>query len=97
MWYRSLMPAMLASAFVLAPTAASAAQRAVAEFIDTQGRSIGQAELEETPHGVLLTVSVDGLSPGPKGFHIHDRGTCEDPEAEFEAARRSWMTMAPPW
>ena len=88
MRYRNLLPAMMAFAlaFVLVPVKAFAVERAVAEFIDTQGRSIGRANLEETPHGVLLTIRVDGLSPGPKAFHIHERGTCEDPEAEFDAA-----------
>ena len=36
--------------------------------------------LSETPHGVLLDVSIDKASPGAHGFHIHAVGICTAPD-----------------
>lgn len=55
-----------------------------ATLIDAQGRSIGQASLQETPHGVLLKLELKNATPGIHGLHIHDVGQCDRPS--FESA-----------
>lgn len=55
------------------------AQTARAEMISGAGAKVGTAELEQTPHGVLITLNVTGLPPGPHAFHIHSVGACEPP------------------
>ena len=47
------------------------ADKAAAELIDTGGAVIGMATFEQTPHGVLMYVEVEGLPPGPHGIHLH--------------------------
>jgi superoxide dismutase, Cu-Zn family len=56
---------------------------ATAEFIDRDGRTVGEATLEEGPAGVLIRGEISGLSPGAHGFHVHAVGRCEPP---FETA-----------
>jgi Cu-Zn family superoxide dismutase len=55
-----------------------------ANLIDTQGRSIGEARLQQTPHGVLLKLDLRNATPGVNGLHIHEVGRCEGPS--FESA-----------
>ena len=52
---------------------------ASANLIDTQGRSVGQAHLQQTPHGVLLKLYLKNATPGTHGLHIHDVGLCDRP------------------
>src|SRR5208337_5206568 len=33
--------------------------------------------------GVRVTVNIEGLSPGPHAFHIHEYGDCSSPDANF--------------
>lgn len=56
-----------------------------AELIDTSGNVIGQANLKQGPHGVLIHVRVTGLSPGKHGLHLHSHGDCL-PETGFKSA-----------
>ena len=55
-----------------------------ANLIDAEGRSVGQARLQQTPHGVLLTLDLKNATPGIHGLHIHDVGRCDRPS--FESA-----------
>lgn len=63
------------------PLSANAAESASAQMISADGKEIGTVGLEETLAGVLITVRLKGLPPGPHGFHIHDAGRCEPPFA----------------
>jgi superoxide dismutase, Cu-Zn family len=65
------------------PVQRSIGATASAQFIDTQGREVGSATLEEGPNGVLVRGEITGLTPGPHGFHFHEVGRCEPP---FESA-----------
>ncbi len=41
-----------------------------------QGVQIGHVTAEDTPYGLLLTPSIEGLTPGQHGFHIHQNPDC---------------------
>jgi Cu-Zn family superoxide dismutase len=60
-------------------TPALAANLATAQLKDTSGKPVGDVDLTQTPSGVLLRVSIKGLSPGEHAFHIHEVGKCEPP------------------
>ena len=57
---------------------------ASAEMIDTEGKSIGKVSFEQAPTGVLVSVEVTGLPPGPHGIHLHSVGACSP---DFKAAK----------
>jgi Cu-Zn family superoxide dismutase len=57
---------------------------ATAELIDTNGNSVGVAELAEEEDGVRVKVNVTGLPEGVHGFHFHEIGKCKAPD--FESA-----------
>ena len=58
---------------------AAQAQTAKAALKDAGGKDVGQVQLLQTPHGVLLKLSVKGIPPGEHAFHIHSVGKCEPP------------------
>jgi Cu-Zn family superoxide dismutase len=53
-------------------------------LVDEGGRSIGEARLQQTPHGVLLILDLRNATPGVHGMHIHEIGRCDAPT--FESA-----------
>ena len=71
---------LLALAFALVPALALAAPGATAELKDAAGKVVGSAAFEQSDGGVRLTVKVEGLKPGPHGFHVHDVGACAAPD-----------------
>jgi superoxide dismutase, Cu-Zn family len=60
-------------------TAALAAD-ATAQLKNAKGESAGEAQLTQTPTGVLIHVEAHGLKAGPHGFHIHQTGKCDAPD-----------------
>jgi Cu-Zn family superoxide dismutase len=52
---------------------------AQAHVRDTEGEEVGNAQLVETPNGVLIIATLQGLSPGAHALHIHETGECEPP------------------
>lgn len=71
---------LLASAVVLMLTSfPAAAQSARATLKNAEGKDVGTAALAQTPNGVLVRLSVEGLPPGEHAFHIHGVGKCEPP------------------
>ena len=52
---------------------------ATADLKNASGQSVGRAVLTPTPSGVQIIVDVYGLPPGPKGFHVHETGSCMPP------------------
>jgi Cu-Zn family superoxide dismutase len=40
------------------------------------GAMIGVLQLEDTEAGLRITPSLNGLPPGPHGFHVHSHGDC---------------------
>ena len=62
----------------------SALPVATAALIDAQGRSIGEARLQQTPNGVLLKLELRNATPGIHAVHLHEVGRCDGPK--FESA-----------
>lgn len=53
-----------------------------AKVAPTQGHTAkGVVEFLQRGDDVHVTASFSGLSPGPHGFHIHERGDCSAPDA----------------
>jgi Cu-Zn family superoxide dismutase len=46
---------------------------------NADGDEIGTANVEQAPQGLKIKVKVEGLEPGPHGFHIHEVGVCKGP------------------
>jgi Cu-Zn family superoxide dismutase len=59
--------------------------RAAAKVIGKDGQQVGSADLRETPHGVLIRLTLEGLPPGEKAVHIHENGEC-DAAGGFQSA-----------
>ncbi|MCC7276332.1 MAG: superoxide dismutase family protein [Alphaproteobacteria bacterium] len=80
-----LLPAALLCAAVA--TSAEAADKAIADILGKDGRSIGTAAFTEAPTGVLIRIELRGLPPGFKAVHIHSVGTCADHDHGFVASK----------
>ena len=72
-----------AQAPATAPASASS-KLAHAVLADTQGRTIGEARLQETPQGVLLRLDLKQMPSGTHAVHFHNTGRCDGPT--FESA-----------
>jgi Cu-Zn family superoxide dismutase len=68
---------MVLSAWALA---AQAATKAAADLKDASGRDAGSITLTQGPKGVLLQVTVKGLTPGWHAGHFHEVGDCSTPD-----------------
>jgi superoxide dismutase, Cu-Zn family len=91
--FKHVSMAACAAAWLLAAFPAAGAQHGDAEeaavpaavstaratLRNLEGQMVGQAALRETPHGVLLRARFEGLPPGTRAFHIHEKGVCEPP------------------
>jgi Cu-Zn family superoxide dismutase len=54
---------------------------AVAELAPTQGNTAkGTVTFVPKGDGLTMTARVSGLTPGPHGFHIHEKGDCSAPD-----------------
>jgi len=63
-------------------TGETGVQHATAVMNPTEGSKVqGVAHFAKDGEGVRITVNIEGLSPGPHGFHIHEFGDCTSPDA----------------
>jgi Cu-Zn family superoxide dismutase len=46
------------------------------------GISVGQVTISESKYGLVFTPSLQGLTPGIHGFHLHQNASCEPKEKE---------------
>lgn len=76
---KTLLAAATCAAMTGMGGGALAAETATATLHDPEMNEVGTVELEETPHGVLMSIEIDGLPEGTHAFHIHETGTCEPP------------------
>lgn len=81
-----LLASTLAARGVLAadggqPASGPPAASVVTTLKDRQGRTVGRVTVTETPHGLLVRGTVEGLPPGPHAIHFHETGKCEPPFA----------------
>ena len=61
--------------------ASGGAERAEARLAPTQdNRVVGVVTFTQTGNKVRVIAEVSGLTPGPHGFHIHDKGDCSAPD-----------------
>ena len=58
------------------------------------GKVRGTVTFTEETEGVRVTASVEGLTPGQHGFHIHDKGDCS--AADFSSAGGHFNPMGTP-
>ncbi|MBK3495557.1 superoxide dismutase family protein [Viridibacillus sp. YIM B01967] len=65
---------------------ADPAENAHAAFINSEGKSIGEAVLTETADGVQISLALQGLEPGERAIHIHAVGKCDKPTFETAGA-----------
>ncbi len=60
---------------------------ASAEFVNTDGETAGEVAFTQTPSsGVLVRISLSGLSEGWHGIHLHQVGDCSDNAEGFKAS-----------
>lgn len=52
-----------------------------ATLVDPEGTEVGSVEMSEAETGLQVVATVDGLSPGFHGFHVHAIGVCEPDSA----------------
>lgn len=77
--YQGLKAIRLSALLLVLTALPVAAQSASAPLKNGDGKEVGSVNLSQTPHGVLINVSVKGLPPGEHAFHVHAVGKCEPP------------------
>lgn len=104
---RSIVSAVAASLLAFSsPTQAAlaadggqAAPSVTTVLKDRQGRSVGTVTLTETPHGLLVRGSVEGIPPGTHAIHFHETGKCEPPfttaGGHFNPAHKAHGVLSP--
>lgn len=64
-----------------------------AEMIDADGQPVGTVEVRQLTHGTVFIADLQGLLPGPHGFHIHETGRCEPPDFQSAGGHYSPLEM----
>jgi Cu-Zn family superoxide dismutase len=75
---RAIISALIC-AFAVGVVAQSTGAQTKATLKNAEGQTVGDAVLTDTPHGVLIHVSLTKVSPGVHAVHIHESGTCQPP------------------
>ncbi len=82
----SLLPVLLFASLAIARFAHAVEEpdtqtKAVAVLQPTSGSKVtGTVTFTQTTAGVRVTADISGLTPGPHGFHIHEKGDCSAPD-----------------
>src|SRR5690554_6908732 len=74
--------------FILASCQTEDVTQIEVDIKNQDGDVIGLARFAEDPEGISVQVTVEGLSPGFHGIHIHEFPKCEAPT--FETAGNHW-------
>ncbi len=59
------------------PAAFAVGETATAKMKSADGKDLGAIALTETMSGVLLQISLKGVTPGAHGLHFHVAGKCD--------------------
>lgn len=76
------LPALLLAALLpLSGSAQTAAPRSLSVSIKTataqgEGPTLGTVRIVESDHGLVFHPTLNGLSPGLHGFHVHEKPSC---------------------
>lgn len=64
--------------------AVSSTEAVHVELVNTAGEKVGIAQLTPVVDGEGVNINLEAwdLSPGIHGFHIHEKGVCEEPDFE---------------
>jgi Cu-Zn family superoxide dismutase len=68
--------------------------QAIAVLHPTQGNKVqGVVSFAKEKDGIRVVASIDGLSPGLHGFHLHEYGDCSSPDANSAGGHFNPMNM----
>ena len=74
-------PAAAADAAPAAPAEPAAPKTVEVALQAKSGSKLsGKATLTEVPDGVKVSITVEGISPGDHGSHVHEKGDCSAPD-----------------
>lgn len=73
-----ILLAFFATAALAATPALAATVRATLQLATTAepGAEVGSVTIADSPQGARITVDLHGLSPGERGLHVHQNGSC---------------------
>ncbi|MBS1229057.1 MAG: superoxide dismutase family protein [Proteobacteria bacterium] len=78
----SLLPALALAATLAACASTPAGPRAEAKLAPTAGNAAnGLVSFSQDGDKLRVSAEISGLTPGPHGFHVHDKGDCSAPDA----------------
>lgn len=78
----SLLPALALAATLAGCASTPAGPRAEAKLAPTAGNAAnGLVSFSQDGDKLRVSAEISGLTPGPHGFHVHDKGDCSAPDA----------------
>ncbi len=86
-----MKPLYFAPLFALSLLAATSPMQREADFVDPQGKEIGEVRLITHGSMPMLSIKVKGLTPGAHGLHIHPTGKCNLPD--YSEAGKHWNPL----
>ena len=73
---------LVAAALSVSLTGCNPDEYVVATIAPTQGNTAtGEVRFYKVEGGVRVVARLEGLAPGPHGFHLHEKGDCSAPDA----------------
>ncbi len=69
-----------ASCLSLVAAGPARAQGARAVLANKDGKTVGEARLEQAAHGVVIHLDIQALPPGTHAIHVHAVGKCDPPD-----------------